>query len=122
MNECRLVLNTNVFVAAGFEPKSASARLLEALRQGRCRMIWHRTTRRETERGVRRVPPLDWQRFAPLFRPEWEHPAELDLTPFGAMRIPTIVNLLRSPPLLKACSSATTIICWRAATSCPSAF
>jgi hypothetical protein len=36
MNECRLVLDTNVFVAAGFEPKSASARLLEALRQGRC--------------------------------------------------------------------------------------
>jgi hypothetical protein len=26
MNECRLVLDTNVFVAAGFEPKSASAR------------------------------------------------------------------------------------------------
>jgi uncharacterized protein len=59
MNECRLVLDTNVFVAAGFEPKSASARLLEALRQGRCRMIWHRTTRRETERVLRRVPPLD---------------------------------------------------------------
>jgi hypothetical protein len=31
MNECRLVLDTNIFVAAGFEPKSASARLLEAL-------------------------------------------------------------------------------------------
>ena len=26
MNECRLVLDTNVFVAAGFEPKSPSAR------------------------------------------------------------------------------------------------
>jgi uncharacterized protein len=88
MNQCRLVLDTNVFVAAGFEPKSASARLLEALRQGRCRMIWHRTTRRETERVLRRIPPLDWQRFAPLFRPEWEHRAELDLTPFGAIEDP----------------------------------
>ena len=88
MNECRLVLDTNVFVAAGFEPNSASARLLQALRQGRCRMIWHRTTRRETERVLRRVPPLDWQRFAPLFRPEWEHPAELDLTPLGAIEDP----------------------------------
>jgi uncharacterized protein len=88
MNECRLVLDTNVFVAAGFEPKSASARLLEALRQGRCRMIWHQTTRRETERVLRRVPPLDWQRFAPLFRPEWEHPDELDRTPFGAIEDP----------------------------------
>jgi uncharacterized protein len=85
MNVCRVVLDTNVLVAAGFEPNSASARLLEALQQGRCRMIWHRTTRRETERVLRRIPPLDWQRFAPLFRPEWEHPAELDLTPFGAI-------------------------------------
>ena len=88
MNECRLVLDTNVFVAAGFEPNSASARLLEALRQGRCRMIWHWTTRRETERVLRRIPPLDWHRFAPLFRPEWEHRAELDLTPFGAIEDP----------------------------------
>ena len=88
MDECRLVLDTNVFVAAGFEPKSASARLLEALRQERCRMIWHRTTRRETERVLRRVPALHWQRFAPLFRPEWEHPGELDLPPFGAIEDP----------------------------------
>jgi uncharacterized protein len=88
MNPCRVVLDTNVFVAAGFEPKSASARLLETLSQRRCRMVWHRMTRRETERVLRRIPPLDWQRFAPLFRPEWEHPAELDLTPFGAIEDP----------------------------------
>jgi predicted nucleic acid-binding protein len=88
VNECRLVLDTNVFVAAGFEPKSASSRLLEALWEGRCRMIWHRTTRRETERVLRRIPPLGWQRFAPLFRPEWEHPAELDLTPFNSIEDP----------------------------------
>jgi predicted nucleic acid-binding protein len=88
MDQCKVVLDTNVFVAAGFEPKSASARLLEALSQGRCRMVWHRMTRRETERVLRRIPPLDWQRFAPLFRPEWEHRAELDLTQFGAIEDP----------------------------------
>ena len=37
---------------------------------------------------LRRVPPLDWQRFAPLFRPEWEHPDELHLTPFGTIEDP----------------------------------
>jgi uncharacterized protein len=88
MDQCKVVLDTNVFVAAGFEPKSASARLLEALSQGRCRMVWHRMTRRETERVLRRIPPLDWQRFAQLFRPEWEHRAEFDLTPFGAIEDP----------------------------------
>ena len=82
MNECRLVLDTNVFVAAGFEPKSASARLLEALRQGRCRMIWHRTARRECCAAARR---LTGSALPPLFQPEWEHPAELDLTPLVAI-------------------------------------
>lgn len=88
MTECRLVLDTNVFVAAGFEPRSASARLIEAIRSGRCQMPWHRTTRRETERVLRRIPPLDWQRFAPLFRPEWEHTAPLDLAPFAPVEDP----------------------------------
>jgi uncharacterized protein len=88
MNECSVVVDTNVFVAAGFEPKSASARLLDAVRQGHCHMMWHRTTRRETERVLRRIPRLDWQRFAPLFRPEWEHPAALDLAPFDAIEDP----------------------------------
>ena len=45
-------------------------------------MIWHQTTRRKTEGVLRRIPLLDWRRLAPLFRPGWEHPAELDLTPF----------------------------------------
>jgi len=86
-------------------------------------MIWHPTTRRETERVLRSVRPLDWHCFAPLFRPEWEHLAELDLTPLGAIEDPAIAHLRRSPPLLpKARSSATTIICWRVETSCPSAF
>ena len=85
MDGCGLVVDTNVFVAAGFEPASASARLLDAIARGRCRMMWHRTTRRETERVLRRIPRLDWQRFAPLFRPEWEHEGALDLAPFGAI-------------------------------------
>ena len=34
------------------------------------------------------ITTLDWQRFAPLFRPEWEHPDELDFTPFGAIEDP----------------------------------
>ena len=32
--------------------------------------------RMNAEGVLRRIPPLDWQRLAPLFRPEWEHPAE----------------------------------------------
>ena len=36
----RVVLDTNVFVAAGFNPRSHSARLLDAVRLGRLRMVW----------------------------------------------------------------------------------
>ena len=34
------MLDTNVFVAAGFNPGSHSAWLVEAVRDGRLRMIW----------------------------------------------------------------------------------
>jgi uncharacterized protein len=85
MDECALVVDTNVFVAAGFEPAGASSRLLDAIMRGQWRMAWHRTTRAETERVLRRIRQLDWQRFAPLFRPEWEHGGVLDFASFGAI-------------------------------------
>jgi uncharacterized protein len=36
----RVVLDTNVFVGAGFNPRSHSALLLDAVRDGRLRMVW----------------------------------------------------------------------------------
>src|SRR5690242_20609336 len=48
-----VVLDTNVFVAAGFNPGSHSARLVEAVRDGRLRMIWDDTTRAEIEQVMR---------------------------------------------------------------------
>jgi predicted nucleic acid-binding protein len=65
-----VVVDTNLFVAAGFRPGSTSGRLLEAIRSGRVRMAWNEATRRETERVVRKIPPLAWERCAPLFRDE----------------------------------------------------
>src|SRR5690348_17635882 len=66
----RIVLDTNVFVAAGFNPGSHSARLVEAVRDGRLRMIWDDATREETEHVMRQIPPLSWTRIADLFRAE----------------------------------------------------
>jgi uncharacterized protein len=67
-----VVLDTNVVVAALFNPKSASARILQGIRDGRFRLIWNQPTRRETEMIVRRIPPLDFRRISDLFRPEGE--------------------------------------------------
>ncbi|RBI85611.1 hypothetical protein DRV85_07705 [Rhodosalinus halophilus] len=70
------VLDTNVFVAAGFNPGSASATLIEAVRQGRVALVWTAATRRETRAVLTRIARLSWEEVASLFRPEMEHPPE----------------------------------------------
>lgn len=63
-----VVLDTNIFVAAGFNPGSSSAHILEAVEAGDLRLVWDEATRRETEAIVRQIPPLSWARWAGLFR------------------------------------------------------
>ncbi len=73
-----VVIDTNVFVAAGFNAKSASARILAAIRERRFQLVWYEPTRRETEFVLRRIPPLHWDKFANLFRPEGEFTGHVD--------------------------------------------
>ncbi len=65
-----VILDTNVFVAAGFNSGSASARIVEQVRAGGLRMVWNEQTRAETQRIVSRIPPLSWNSMAGLFREE----------------------------------------------------
>ncbi len=53
-----VVLDTNVFVAAGFNHTSASANILAAVRRGQVRMVWNQATRREIEHIIHQIPPL----------------------------------------------------------------
>ncbi len=69
-NRPYVVLDTNVFVAAGFNPRSRAARIVEAIEAGRIRLAWNRPTWRETKHVISKIPPLDWERFAALFRDE----------------------------------------------------
>lgn len=73
-----IVIDTNVFVAAGFNPRSAAARILAGVREGRFHLIWNEPTRRETEMILRRIPHLDWERIADLFQPEAEFTGPAD--------------------------------------------
>ena len=68
MNQTTVILDTNIFVAAGFNPGSSSAHILNAVEAGDLRLIWNDATRRETEAIVRQIPPLSWERWAGLFR------------------------------------------------------
>jgi predicted nucleic acid-binding protein len=72
-----VVLDTNVLVASGFNPKSHSAQIIEQVRCRRLRMLWTEPTRYEAEVIIRQIPPLSWERFAVLFCPEECYTGEL---------------------------------------------
>ena len=65
----RAILDTNVFVGAGFRRQSASGRLIDAVRQGRLAMVWCPATQAETRHVLTKIPPLSWDSVADLFRP-----------------------------------------------------
>src|SRR5256884_7712871 len=85
----RVVLDTNVFVAAGFDPGSHSARLVEAVRDGRLRMVWDDATHAEIEHVMRQIPRLSWTRIADLFRSEDR---------FGGSTPPEAFGFVLDPP------------------------
>ncbi len=72
-----VILDTNVFVAAGFNRRSASASILEQVRLGRIRMIWNSQTRQETQYIIDKIPPLSWSSVAELFRNEDCHHGQI---------------------------------------------
>lgn len=73
-----VVIDTNVFVAACFNRKSASARLLAEVDEGRIRLVWNEPTRRETEMILHRIPRLNWQSVAGFFRPDTKFSGPVD--------------------------------------------
>ena len=64
----RVVLDTNVFVAAGFNAHSHSAQILGAVEHGSLEHVWDPSTRSEVRAVLRQIPPLSWERWAGLFR------------------------------------------------------
>jgi predicted nucleic acid-binding protein len=64
-----VILDTNVFVAAGFNPRSAAAKIVDAVKQGQLRMVWNDATRREIEHIMQQIPPLRAHSVSDLFRP-----------------------------------------------------
>lgn len=67
-----VVLDSNVFVAAGFKPRSHSARILQAVAAGRLRLVWNDAVRREILATVNRIPHLRNQGQEKYFQPKGE--------------------------------------------------
>ncbi|RPI55663.1 MAG: PIN domain-containing protein [Chloroflexi bacterium] len=72
----KVVLDTNLFVAAGFNPRSRSARILGEVAKGALAMAWNDGTRGEIRAVLTQIPPLSWERWADLFREEHRHRGE----------------------------------------------
>jgi uncharacterized protein len=88
----RVVLDTNVFVAAGFRPRSASGRLLRAVAVGHLVLVWDEHTRRETEHVIGIIAPLDDALLDDVFREEHRfagltHPERFAAVPDPADRV-----------------------------------
>lgn len=73
-----VVLDTNVFVGAGFNTSSASRRILARVEAGELRLVWNEATRRETARILEQIPPLDWAPVAHLFQDADRYDGDLD--------------------------------------------
>jgi len=75
-----VVLDTNVLVAAAFRPTGNAAWIIQRIRSGELRMVWHRETRAETRAVLDKIPPIHWSDFAGLYRreEEWTQPMDLD--------------------------------------------
>lgn len=62
-----VVIDTNIFVGAAFNPDSASGRIIDAVRDQQLRLVWNDDTRTETMSVLSTIPPIDEQQFADLF-------------------------------------------------------
>lgn len=80
----RAIFDTNLFVGAGFNPRSASAHLIQTARNGEITLIWDVPTQTETCRILSKIPRLSWESVADLYLPEhrWPHITDLGAVAF----------------------------------------
>lgn len=84
----RIVVDTNAFVAAAFNPGSASARILAAARDGRLALVWDEATRAETRHVLSRIPRIRWEDAEPLFCEANRFAQETEPEAFGLVEDP----------------------------------
>ena len=80
-----VVLDTNVFIAAAFKPRSDSGRVVDAVRCGTLRLVWNEATRRETEGLLRKI---SWEAVRGLFEDGNRWSSDLDATALSSVTDP----------------------------------
>jgi predicted nucleic acid-binding protein len=84
----KVILDTNIFVAAGFNRRSSSYIIISMVEDGKVKMVWNQRTLAETRRIINQIPVLHWSRFADIFRAESEFTGETHPENFGFIADP----------------------------------
>lgn len=74
----RVVLDTNILVAAGFNAASSAARIVQAIEDRQIELVWNQATKAESKKIIERIPPLTWARFEALFERGAEYTGPTD--------------------------------------------
>lgn len=88
MSVMKVILDTNVFVAAGFNKRSSSAKIIEAVRRGKLTLVWNEKTLSETRKIIQQIPPLHWSEFEELFAETGEVKVQTDKNNFSFVEDP----------------------------------
>lgn len=83
-----VILDTNVFVAAGFNRRSSAARIIQLVREGRLRIVWNAATQREIQYILDKIPPLSFARVEGLFCHENRYDGVTHVEEFAAIADP----------------------------------
>lgn len=65
-----VVIDTNVFVANGFNPESHSAQIIKLVNERKLTLYWNEKTRDEVRLMLKKIPPIGWDAVSHLFRQE----------------------------------------------------
>ena len=69
-------------VAAAFRPSGAAATILARARAGELLVMWNEATRRESERIIRRIPPIAKSTVLDVFTTSGEFTGDIDVDAF----------------------------------------
>lgn len=84
----KVVLDTNVLVAAGFNPQSSSAQIISAIKAKELLLTWDQSTITETKMIIDKIPPLSWNDFTSLYNKPAEYKGKISLARFSNISDP----------------------------------
>lgn len=87
--EKRVVLDTNVFVAAGFNTNSHSRQVLDKVESRRWRLVWNGATHSETRAVLEKIPPLEADELLHAFELHPEYTGPIDLSTADVVEDPS---------------------------------